>query len=417
MLAMFKPLSIFVGLRYTGSKRRNHFISFISLVSMLGVILGVAVLILVLSVMNGFDRELRERILGMVPHAVLKGSSGLDHWEDLMLEAEEHEGVVSAAPFVSTQGMFTYRGSVRGALVQGIDPKHEGKVSIVNQHLEGTQLTDLVPGQYRVILGNLLARSLGVGVGDKVTFILPEASITPAGVLPRLKRFTVVGTFSVGAELDASLAYINIADAARLSRLGDQVEGLRLKTTDLFQAPAIAEQLKAKLPADLYTSDWTRTHGNLFQAIKMEKFMVGLMLFIIVAVAAFNIISTLVMVVTDKQADIAIMRTLGASPNTIMKVFIVQGAVVGVFGTLLGAVLGVILAVSVTDIVKGLEALFGFEVLDSDIYFISEFPSHLLWSDVFTICSITLLMSLLATLYPALRAANIKPAEALRYEA
>ena len=415
---MFKPLSLFIGLKYTAAKRRNHFISFISLVSMLGVTLGVAVLILVLSVMNGFDQELRQRILGMVPHAVIEGVGPMSNWQELTEQVEEEDGVLAAAPYISIQGMFTRQGVVRGASVQGIDPELEPKVSIITNHMKSGELTDLKEGEYGVILGNLLARSMGLMLGDKVVFVLPEASISAAGVLPRLKRFTVTGIFSVGAELDSTLAYIHIKDAAKMTRMQpDEVEGLRIKTANLFYAPEIARKLKATLPGIWSARDWQRTHGNLFAAIKMEKFMIGLMLMIIVAVAAFNIISTLVMVVTDKQADIAILRTIGATPRMIMGVFIVQGAFIGVLGTFVGGALGVLSALGITPFVEWIENTFGVEFLPADVYFISYFPSKLMMDDVIVICTASLTMSLLATIYPAFRAASIKPAEALRYEA
>ncbi len=415
---MFRPISLYIGLRYTGAKRRNHFISFISLVSMLGLMLGVGVLILVLSVMNGFDRELRQRILGMVPHATLSSAyaDGLADWQQLAEAVEAYPGVVATAPFIQAQGMLTHRGLVRGVLVNGIDPEQEQRVSIIQNHLQEGRLDALQAGEFGIILGDILARTLGVLPGDQITLVLPEASISVAGVLPRLKRFQVVGTFKVGAELDATLAYVHIEDAARLKRFSDQVEGLRLKLDDLFRAPQAVRDLVRELGPAYRSSDWTRTHGNLFQAIQMEKRMIGLLLFIIVAVAAFNIVSTLVMVVTDKKADIAILRTMGASSGTIMRVFIVQGGFIGVVGTLAGTGLGVLLALTVTDLVAWIERLFGIQFLSSEVYFISYLPSQLIWADVIQICLASLAISLLATLYPAYRAVQTRPAEALRYE-
>ncbi len=289
---MLKTLPLKIGLRYTGAKRRNHFISFISATSMAGLTLGVAVLILVLSVMNGFDRELRERILGMVPHAALYSADGLSDWRGLAGEVVENPDIVAAAPFVQIQGMMSSKGRVQGVMVNGIEPEWESKVSILPDFMKKGDFYSLNDARYQIILGDLLANKLGASIGDKVTLIMPEASLTPAGLMPRLKRFTVSGVFSVGAELDASFAYIHIRDAAKLARLDNEAQGLRLMTKDLFKAPKIAWDLQFELEGNLRASDWTRTHGNLFQAIKMEKTMIGLLLLIIVAVAAFNIVST-----------------------------------------------------------------------------------------------------------------------------
>jgi lipoprotein-releasing system permease protein len=413
---MLKTLPILIGLRYTGAKRRNHFISFISAISMAGLTLGVAVLILVLSVMNGFDRELRERILGMVPHAALYAKDGLQDWQVLANEVKNKPGIVGVAPFVNIQGMMSHKGRVQGVMVNGIEPEWEKKVSILPDFMKLGEFDSLVAGKYQIILGDLLARKLGVTLGEKVTLIMPEASLTPAGVMPRLKRFTVSGVFSVGAELDANFAYIHMVDAAKMARMKYPAQGLRLKTEDLFQAPRIAWNLTFDLDASITSSDWTRTHGNLFQAIQMEKTMIGLLLLIIVAVAAFNIVSTLVMVVTDKQGDIAILRTLGMSPGSIMKIFMVQGSVIGVVGILLGTGLGIILALTVTDIIAGIERLLDVQFLNANVYFISYLPSQLKWMDVMIVTGSGLMMSFLATLYPAYRASKVKPAEALRYD-
>ncbi len=409
-------IPLLVGLRYTRAKRRNHFISFISLTSMIGMTLGVAVLILVLSVMNGFDRELRERILGMVPHSAIKNQQDFSAWQQVAEQLQQHPRVEGVAPFVNTQGMLMQRGQHRGALVSGILPELEPSVSIVADHLEGIELTVLEPGEFKIILGDLLARFLRVNTGDQVTLLVPEASITPAGVFPRLKRFTVAGTFKVGAELDGNLAYVHLEDMQRLMRLGTSIEGLRLQLDDLFQAPSVTRELVNELGYPYRGQDWTQTQGNLFQAIQMEKRMIGLLLLIIVAVAAFNIVSTLVMVVTDKQGDIAILRTLGATPATIMKIFIVQGLTIGVIGTLIGVLLGILLALNVSDLVLWVEGLLGIQFLDANVYFISYLPSELRWEDVRFITLAALSLSLVSTLYPAWRASRIQPAEALRYE-
>jgi len=414
---MFRPLSVFIGMRYTRAKRRNHFISFISLTSMAGLALGVLVMILVLSVMNGFDRELRTRILGMVPHATISGSQPIDDWRALAAKVQNHPEVAGVAPFTQLQGMLTHSGGVQPVLVNAVLPEAEKNVSIIEQHMVEGSLEDLKDGEFGIVIGQISARRFRVAVGDKLTFILPEASVTPAGVFPRLKRFTVVGVFKVGAELDSSLALIHVGDAARLSRWQpNQVEGVRLKLKDLFQAPEVAWRIAGQLGDDYQARDWTRSHGSLFQAIQMEKTMIALLLLMIVAVAAFNIISTLVMVVTDKKADIAILRTLGMTPQQIMLVFMVQGTVIGVVGTLIGGVLGVLAALNVTEWVAALENLLGHKFLSSDVYFINYLPSQLRIEDVVLICSAALSMSFLATLYPAWRAARTQPAEALRYE-
>ena len=414
---MFRPLSFYIGLRYTAAKRRNHFISFISLTSMLGLMLGVAVLIIVLSVMNGFDRELKQRILGMVPHATIQGASGpLENWEEIDRRVQEHPRVLAAAPFIQGQGMVTGGGDVRGVMLSGIVPEQEATVSIIENHFIDGNLDELKPGEFGIIIGRLMANSLRLQVGDKLTVVLPEASVTPAGVLPRLKRFTVKGIFSVGAELDGNYALIHMDDAARLMRTGGRAEGVRLLVDDLFAAPRVVNQVAQDLGGRYYVSDWTRTHGNLFQAIRMEKTMIGLLLMFIVAVAAFNIVSTLVMVVTDKTADIAILRTMGATPGRIMRIFIIQGAVIGIFGTLMGTALGIFGALNISGFISWLEGLMGHQFLSADVYFISYLPSQLQWQDVAIISSAGMVMSLLATIYPAWRASRVEPAEALRYE-
>ncbi len=413
---MYRMLPFFIGLRYTRAKRRNHFISFISMTAMLGMILGVAVLILVLSVMNGFDRELRERILGMVPHVSLHTNGSIQDWKSVTEAASQDSEVVAAAPFIQGQGMLTHAGTVHGVLVSGILPEWEHGVSIIGQHMLEGELEELQAGEFGIILGELLARNLRVSKGDKVTLVLPEATASPAGILPRLKRFKVQGIFKVGAQLDSNMALVHLTDAAKLYRLGEGVHGIRLKLKDLFKAGEVGWRIASALPGRYWASDWTRSQGNLFQAIKLEKTMIGLLLLMIVAVAAFNIISTLVMVVTDKRADIAILRTMGASPGTIMATFMVQGAVIGVIGTLLGTLLGTILALSVSDVVAWLERTLNIQFLSSDVYFISYIPSQLLLEDILIVASSALGLSFLATLYPSLRAAKIQPAEALRYE-
>lgn len=413
---MKKSLPLLIGFRYLSAKRRNHFISFISASSMVGMTLGVAVLILVLSVMNGFDRELRERILGMIPHGIIYERGGVQDWRSLAKEVEQFPGVVAAAPLTRLQGMMAYQGRVQGAMVTGIDPEAEERVSILPNHITDGELSSLTSGGFNVVMGEILAQRLNLMIGDKVTLMLPEATLSPAGILPRIKRLTVTGIFSVGAELDANLAVIHIEDAKKLARLAGQAQALRIKTENLFTAPKLVWTIVSEVDGIYSGSDWTRTHGNLFQAIKMEKTMIGLLLLIIVAVAAFNIISTLVMVVTDKQADIAILRTMGATPRTILQIFMVQGLAIGFVGVALGTVLGIIAALTVSDIIAWIEQLSGVQFLSGDVYFISYLPSQLLWTDVAMITSSALVLSFLATIYPAIRASKIQPAEALRYE-
>lgn len=412
--AMFRPLSLFVGLRYTRARRRNHFISFISLTSIVGLALGVAVLIVVLSVMNGFDRELRTRILGMVPHGSLVGTEPVADWDRVVRLAQSLPGVAGAAPYNQLQVMLSSAGNVEGAVVNGIDPLAETRVSILPGHMQEGTLDDLQPGSFNIVLGSSLARRLGLGTGDKVTLVVPEASVSPAGVIPRFKRFTVSGIFRVGAELDSGLAYVNLEDAAVVLRHPGRVQAVRLRMHDLFAAPEVTRELVYSLGGDFYGVDWTRTHGNLFQAVKMEKTMMTLLLLFIVAVAAFNIVSSLVMVVTDKKGDIAILRTLGATPGTIMRIFMVQGTLIGVVGTLAGVALGVALALSISDIVAWFEQASGAHLFDA--YFVNFLPSELRVGDVVMVSLIAFGLGFLATLYPALRASRVEPAEALRYE-
>ncbi len=411
---MFKPLSLFVGLRYTRARRRNHFISFISLTSIIGLALGVMVLITVLSVMNGFDHELRQRILGMVPHGSLVGYEPLTDWQSVAANVEKHPGVDGVAPFSQMQGMLSAAGAVEGAVVTGILPEREAAVSILPEHLQEGRLDDLKPGEFGLILGYGLARRLGVTIGDRVTLVLPEATVSPAGVMPRFKRFTVTGIFRVGADIDATLAYIHLDDAAVLLRHPHTAQALRVKMHNLFAAPRIMDELVTDAPANYYAINWTQTHGTLFQAVQMEKWMMTLLLSFIVGIAAFNIVSSLVMVVTDKKGDIAILRTLGATPGEIMRIFMVQGVVIGLFGTLIGVLLGVLLALSISDVVQWIDQVTGSNLLGA--YFVNFLPSELRWHDVGLVALIAFVLSFMATVYPALRASKIHPAEALRHE-
>lgn len=416
---MFRPLFVFIGTRYTRAKRRNHFVSFISLTSMIGLALGVVVMIVVLSVMNGFDHEMRTRVLGMVPHATIESGEPIGDWQSLADKVKQNPKVLAVAPFTQMQGLLTNNGQVQKVLLNAIDPARERQVSIIDNFMKQGKLDDLAPGSFGIVIGDKAATKLGVGLGDKLTFVAPEVTVTPAGMFPRMKRFTVVGIFHVGAgELDGYLGLTNLDDLGRLHRWKpDQVQGLRLKFDDLFQAPRTAWEIAQQLGENQYFArDWTRTHGNLYQAIRMEKAMIGLLLLLIVAVAAFNIISTLVMVVNDKKGDIAILRTLGATPATIMLTFMVQGTVIGVIGTLIGAVVGIFAALNVSAAISALEGLIGHKFLNADVYFIDYLPSQLMAEDVLMVCGAALVLSFLATLYPAWRAARTQPAEALRYE-
>jgi lipoprotein-releasing system permease protein len=413
-----QPLSLFIGRRYLRAKRRNNFISFISLVSMAGIALGIAALIVVLSVMNGFQKEVRARILGVASHITINGfETGLANWQSVAEGAKANAEVAGSAPFVIGQGLLTYSQSVRGIGVRGVDPALEPNVSELGRDMRMGKLDDLQPGAYNMVLGAELARALQAQVGTKLQLMVPQLVMTPAGGLPRHRSFTVVGIFSSGHyEYDLNLALIHIKDAQVLYRLEDNVSGVRLKIKDLDRAPIVSRDLARNLKVDGYVSDWTRENAIYFRAVQIEKRMMFIILTLIIAVAAFNLVSTLVMVVTDKHPDIAILRTLGASPATIMRIFIIQGAMVGMIGTIIGVIGGVLLAINISAVVAAVEKVFGFSILSKEIYFISELPSDLHWDDVWLIAIIALAMALVATLYPSYRASKVNPAEALRYE-
>jgi lipoprotein-releasing system permease protein len=404
---MLKPYELFVGLRYTRAKRSNHFISFISVTSMLGIALGVAALIVVLSVMNGFQKELRARILGVASHVQIVGAGGgLSDWQGIAQEAQTNPQVAAAAPYVMAQGLISHRQTVQGTLVRGVAPEAEDKVAEIGSHMKSGSLGALRAGGFGIVLGSELALSVGARLGDRIVLIAPQGQVTPAGILPRLKQFEVVGIFEVGMyEYDAGLALIHLEDAQRLYRMEDRVSGVRLKLHDLFRAPAVARELSRTL-----------SHANFFRAVQIEKRVMFIILLLIVAVAAFNIVSTLVMAVADKRADIAILRTLGAAPGEIMKIFIIQGALIGVIGTIVGVAGGVLLASNVDVVVPAIERVFGTQFLAKDVYYISDLPSDLNLQDVIVIAVTSFALSLLATIYPSLRASRVNPAEALRYE-
>ena len=415
---MFKPLSLYIGLRYTGAKRRTQFISFITLTSVLGIALGVTALITVLSVMNGFEAELRQRILGMTAHSTITGRTGeLDNWQDLQATIKDYPHIEGTAPFVKGQVMINSGRRVSGSLLRGIIPSEEIAVSDVADKMTTGELSLLHAGKYQIVLGSELASYLGASVGEKVTIISPQVNSTPAGIIPRLRRFTVVGIFEVGMyEYDRNMAIIHIDDAKKLLRLENKVSGLRLKLDDLFNAPQITHQIAKKLYGRYFVRDWTQAHSNFFQAIRTEKRVMFIILLLIVAVAAFNIVSTLVMVVTDKKADIAILKTQGLSPMAVMRIFIILGGIIGLVGTLLGTVGGVLLALNVETIVPAIEEFFGVNFMAADVYYISSLPSKLVWMDVGVIAVVAFSLSLLATLYPAWQASKVNPAEVLRYE-
>jgi lipoprotein-releasing system permease protein len=416
---VFRPVSLFLGLRYTRAKKRNHFISFISLTSMLGIAIGVAVLITVLAVMNGFDDQIKNRIFELAPQVVVRSFNGtIEDWQSLENRVDKIPGVLAAAPFVSGQGMLTYRGTVYPAVINGIIPQQEATVSKINLKMTSGSLTNLQPGEFGIVLGKELAQNLSAKLGDKITLVTPEATLSAVGVLPNFKRFKVVGIFHAGNGFgfDNGLAYINMADAQALLQLDQGVSGIRLKISDLYAAPKISQQIANMISNDYYVTNWTNDYGSLFDAIRLEKTMMFIILLLIVAVAAFNLVSSLVMVVNDKRAEIAILRTLGATPKMIMNSFMIQGIIVGCIGTLLGLIGGVLLALNVTHIVAWLEHTFHVTLFSSNVYYVNYLPSKLALSDVVKICMAAFGLCLIATIYPALRAAATEPAEALRYE-
>ena len=407
-----------IGNRYVRSRSRNGFVSLISAISMLGITVAVAVLIVVLSVVNGFERELKDRLLAMTAHASIEEADGrLQDWRSWVGQAEDHVEVAAAAPFVNGQGLLMLRDRLSGAQFIGIEPQLEARVSSVGDAVTSGDLASLEPGSFNIVLGVELADELRATLGDKVTLVLAEGTVTPVGVMPTSKRFTVSGIYRIGMyEFDRRVAFVNIEDAQKLFRLSDDVTGIRLAVTDIYQAAQIVRTVALNAGGGVLVSDWSRRHVNFFRSIQITKSILFVILLLVVAVAAFNIVSTLVMVVKDKQSDIAILRTVGATPSQIMRIFVTQGSVIGIIGTLGGVVLGVLLSLNLENIVAFMEATFGMKFLAADVYFISDLPADLRIGDVVQVSGIALVLALLSTLYPAWRGARTSPAEALRYE-
>jgi lipoprotein-releasing system permease protein len=409
---------LLIGRRYLRSSRGNRFVSFISTISMAGVAIGVAVLIVVLSVMNGFEREVRERILSLTAHATISAlGSRLGDWQDAAARIRDNPAVLGVAPFIEDQALLIAGNKSSGAVVTGVLPEDERQVTIISSKVTAGSFDAMKPGEYGIVLGEDLAKALAVGMGDRVRIVTSLRTITPVGVMPRMRTFKVVGLFRAGMyEYDRNLAYIHIADAALLYRMGDDVTGLRLKLADMFAAPRVVRELAVALGGGYYVDDWSRKHATFFRSIQLTKSALFIILLLVVAVAAFNIVSTLVMVVKDKQADIAILRTVGAAPRSILSIFVTQGVAIGVIGTLSGVLLGVLISVNLEALIHGLEAVLGLHFLDAKVYFITDLPARVEWSDVLQISLTAFGLCCLSTLYPSWRAARTQPAQSLRHE-
>jgi lipoprotein-releasing system permease protein len=415
MRPMMKNIPLYIGLRYTRAKRRNQFISFISAFSLIGMALGVMSLIVVLSVMNGLDREMKQRLLSVIPHGYITRDPSLSNWQEVAEQVKQHPKVLGAAPFIASEALLTYADGVQGIQLEGILPEEETKISVIDKHMLVGTLEDLRPGEFGVVMGSMMARQLGLALGDKVVITSPDINITPAGVYLRKKSFTLVGVFEVGAQVDLELAIIHLADAQKFFRV-QGAQGLHVKVNDLYQAANVMNDLAAQFGKDYKVKDWSQTQGSLFQSVKMEKIVTGTLLNILIFIAVFNIVSSLVLMVADKRSDIAVLRTLGLTAKQVMGIFIVQGSAVGFVGTLIGVVAGCVLTLLLNPIMSLLETLFGFHFFDPETFYISGLPSYLMWQDLVTITFTALILSFLATLYPAYRASKIEPAEALRYE-
>jgi lipoprotein-releasing system permease protein len=415
---MSSRYELFIGRRYLRSTRGNRFVSLISTISMVGVAIGVAVLIIVLSVMNGFEEELRGRILSLTSHATISGfGAGLADWRGAAARIDDNPEVVATAPYIEDQALLIAGRKSSGAILAGVLPQEETKVAAIDEKMASGSFSDLRAGEYGVILGAELAKALGVVRGDRVVVVTSMRTTTPVGVMPRHRGFRVVGTFAAGMyEYDRNLAYVHLADAARLYRMGEQVTGLRLKLTDMFTAPRVVRDLALSLGGGYYIDDWTRKHANFFRSIQVTKTVMFVILLLVVGVAAFNIVSTLVMVVKEKQADIAILRTVGASPGSILGIFVIQGTAIGAIGTLAGVLLGVLISVNLEALIHALEALLGTQFMDARVYFMSDLPATVRWSDVLTISATAFGLCCLSTLYPSWRAARTQPARALRHD-
>ncbi len=415
---MFQPKELFIGLRYIRARRKSQFVSFIAFISIAGIALGVFALIVVLSVMNGFGNELRDRTLSMTSHATITGYDGyLRDWPATMKKIENNPEVVASAPYIRKEVMLTNGRRVSGSIVRGIIPEYEQNVSKVAGKMVSGKLGDLKSGEYGIVLGRELANALGTYEGDRVTVITPQASITAVGVMPRLRRFRVVGVFEVGMrEFDSAMAYVHMDDAAKLFHLENKINGVRLKLTDLFEAPRITRTIEDEFGPDFWVRDWSQQHSNFFRALKTEKTVMFIILLMMISVAALNIVSTLMMTVTDKESDIAILRAMGMSPGSIMRIFMIQGAFIGLFGTLIGVALGVPVALNVFEIVSWLEQLFNTDFLPSDVYYISDITADVQVSEVLTYALSAFGVTILATIFPAWRASKTLPAQALRYE-